>query len=100
LTGSVLAAIALVMPGIGPIVTAGPLAAEFGEAAGHIAGSLASVLRSAGLSQEQADALQREVANGSVLFGVHVAPADVERVREGLSAAGGTHLAVVTWPPA
>jgi len=99
LTGSVLAAIALVMPGIGPIVAAGPLAAEFGEAAGHIAGSLASVLRSAGLSQEQADALQREVANGSVLFGVHVAPADVEGVREGLSAAGGTHLAVVTWPP-
>ena len=100
LTGSVLAAIALVMPGIGPIVAAGPLAAEFGEAAGHIAGSLASVLRSAGLSQEQADALQREVANGAVLFGVHVAPADVDRVRESLSANGGTHLATVTWPPA
>ncbi len=42
LSGWVLAAIAVVMPGIGPIVAAGPLGAELGEAAGHAAGSLAS----------------------------------------------------------
>ena len=80
--GLVLAAIALVMPGIGPIVTAGPLAAELGEAAGHLAGSLASVLKSAGLPQERADALQREVARGAVLLGVHITPPDVDRVRD------------------
>ena len=90
-----LAAIALVMPGIGPIVTAGPLAAELGEAAGHLAGSLASVLKSAGLPQERADALQREVARGAVLLGVHVAPADVDRVRDSLSAAGATELETI-----
>ena len=97
LSGQVLAAIALVMPGIGPIVTAGPLAAELGEAAGHVAGSVASVLKSAGLSQERADALQREVAQGAVLIGVHVTPPDVDGVRDALSAAGATQSDVVTW---
>src|SRR4026209_3056848 len=37
LSGHVLAAIALVLPGIGPIVAAGPPAAELGEGAGHVA---------------------------------------------------------------
>ena len=91
------AAIAVVMPGIGPIVAAGPLAAELGEAAGHVAGSLVSVLKSAGLPQERAEALQREVARGAVLLGVHVAPQDVDRVRTRLSAAGATELEIVTW---
>jgi hypothetical protein len=49
LGGQVLAAIALVLPGIGPIVTAGPLSAGLGEAAGHVAGSMASVLAGAGV---------------------------------------------------
>ena len=97
LAGRVLAVIALVMPGIGPIVAAGPLAAELGEAAGHVAGSLASVLKSAGLPQERAEALQREVAQGAVLLGVHVVPPDVDRVRGSLSAGGATQLDVVTW---
>ena len=97
LGSQVLAAIALVMPGIGPIVAAGPLAAELGEAAGHMAGSLASVLKSAGLPQEPAEALQREVAQGAVLLGVHVAASDVERVGDRLSAAGATQLEMVTW---
>jgi len=93
-----LATVALVMPGIGPIVAAGPLAAELGEIAGHVAGSLASALTSAGLPHERADALQREVARGAVLLGVHVATADVGRVRESLSAAGATEIETLTWP--
>ena len=97
LGGVVLAAIALVMPGIGPIVAAGPLAAELGEAAGHLAGSLASVLTSAGMPHERAEALQREVARGAVLLGVHVTSADVDRVRDSLSSAGATELEMVTW---
>jgi hypothetical protein len=98
LGGRVLAAIALVMPGIGPIVAAGPLAAELGEAAGHAAGSLASVLKAAGLADDRADALQREVSEGAVLLGVHLAPADVDRASACLSAAGATQLELVTWP--
>jgi hypothetical protein len=97
LGGQVLAAIALVMPGIGPIVAAGPLAAELGEAAGHVAGSLASVLKAAGLPQERAEALQRGVMQGAVLLGVHVTLPDVDRVRDGLSASGATQLEMVPW---
>jgi hypothetical protein len=97
LGGQVLAAIALVMPGIGPIVAAGPLATELGEAAGHLAGGLASVLESAGLPEEAAEALQREVGEGAVLLGVHVAPSDMDAVRDRLSAAGATRLEMVTW---
>jgi len=98
LGGRVLAIAALVMAGIGPLVAAGPLAAELGEVAGHVAGSLASVLTSAGLSHERADALQRDVAGGAVLLGVHVAEADAVRVRESLSAAGATQIEMLTWP--
>ena len=98
LGGRVLATAALAMPGIGPIVAAGPLAAELGELAGHAAGSLASVLTSAGLAHDRAEALQRDVARGAVLLGVHVAPPDVDRVRDILSSAGATAIELVTWP--
>lgn len=98
LSGRVIAAIALVMPGIGPIVAAGPLAAELGAAAGHAAGSLASVLESAGVPQARAETLQREITQGAVLLGVHVAMPDVDRVRDSLSAAGATQLEMVVWP--
>src|SRR5688500_16139878 len=49
LSGHLLAAIALVMPGIGPIVADGPLAAGLGEAAGHLAGGISRTLEHAGL---------------------------------------------------
>jgi hypothetical protein len=98
LAGRVLAAVALVMPGIGPIVAAGPLAAEFGEAAGHAAGSLASVLTAAGVPPGRADVLQREIARGSVLLGVYVAPPDVDRVRESLAESGATQLETANLP--
>ena len=98
LGGRLLATVALAMPGIGPIVAAGPLAAELGEMAGHVAGSLAAVLASAGLPHERAEALQREVARGAVLLGVHIAAPDVARVRESLSVTGATEIELLTWP--
>ena len=98
LSGRVLATVALAMPGIGPIIAAGPLSDELGEIAGHVAGSLASVLTSAGLPHERAEALQHEVARGAVLLGVHVAAQDVARVRESLAATGASEIEIVTWP--
>ena len=95
--GRVLGTLAVFMPGIGPIVAAGPLAAELGEAAGHVAGGLASVLADAGVPQDRADSLQRQVAGGAILLGLHVAPPDVERVRERLTASGATQVNVATW---
>jgi len=98
LGGRALATVALVMPGIGPLVAAGPLAAELGELAGHVAGSLAAVLTSAGLPHERAETLQREVARGAVLLAVHIAAPDVAGVQESLSTAGATAIEIVAWP--
>jgi hypothetical protein len=97
LTGLVLAAIAIVLPGIGPIVTAGPLSAGLGEAAGHVAGGVASVLESAGVAKNRAEALEREVERGAVLLGVHAANGDVAAIREALSSAGATVVETANW---
>ena len=97
LSGQVLAAIALVMPGIGPIVAAGPLSAGLGEAAGHVAGGVASVLRNAGVSEARAQALQREVEAGAVLIGVHTSSADAVAVRDALAASGATDVQTANW---
>lgn len=96
LSGLVLAAIAFVLPGVGPIVAAGPLSAGLGEAAGHVAGGLASALADAGVDRARADALENEVERGAILIGVHVHD-DPERVRATLAASGGRDLHIVPW---
>ena len=85
LGGLVVAAMALVMPGIGPIVTAGPMSADLGEAAGHAAGGVASVLGQAGLPDTTAATSSDAVEQGSVLLGVHVTAGDRGR-RDGSAA--------------
>ena len=97
LGGHVLAAIALVMPGIGPIVTAGPLSAGLGEAAGHVAGSVASVLAGAGLPEARARALQEAVESGAVLLGVHASTADASSIRQVMVEAGARDIDVAQW---
>ena len=97
LGGLVLAAIAVVMPGIGPIVTAGPLSAGLGEAAGHVAGSIASVLKGAGLPDERAEELQKAVENGAILLGIHSDAVGVPAVREAVSFAGAREVHVANW---
>ena len=94
----VLAAIALVLPGIGPIVAAGPLSAGLGEAAGHVAGSMASVLTHAGIPEDRAEMLQREVERGAVLLGVHTDVGRAVAVHDALQSAGARELFVANWP--
>ena len=100
LGGQVLAAIALVMPGIGPIVAAGPLSAGLGEAAGHVAGGVAAVLSRAGVAADRAEALQRAVERGAVLLGVHATGADATAVRDALARSGATELETANWSDA
>lgn len=97
LSGQVLAAIALVMPGIGPIVAAGPLSAGLGEAAGHVAGGIASVLSGAGVPEARAEALQRAVEQGAVLLGVHVGADDTAVVSDALAKSGATVVETASW---
>ena len=98
LGGLVLAAMALVMPGIGPIVAAGPMSADLGEAAGHAAGGVASVLAKAGLAEDIAQTFQNEVEQGAVLIGVHVTSGDIGAVTEAVRASGATRTGSATWP--
>jgi hypothetical protein len=93
----VLAAIAIVMPGIGPIVAAGPLAAGLGEAAGHVAGGVSAALRGAGVEPERAEAIEQEVSGGAILLGVHARPGDVTAMRRALESAGGRVVAIANW---
>src|SRR6185295_8716013 len=97
LSGYLLAAIALVLPGIGPIVAAGPLAAGLGEAAGHAAGGVASALTGAGLAPERADALEKAVETGAILLGVHTVDSEVDSVRSILRGAGATQVETAQW---
>lgn len=98
LSGQVLAAIALVLPGIGPIVAAGPLSADLGEAAGHAAGGVASALKNAGVAEARAEALQDSVQRGAVLLGVHAGGGNVGAIVDALDTAGATTVEVANWP--
>ena len=97
LGGQILAAIAIVLPGIGPIVTAGPLSADLGEAVGHMAGGVAAVLRHAGLPEEQAGHWQTRIEHGDVLLGVHVRSGDVSVIRTALQDRGADAIQVAQW---
>jgi hypothetical protein len=92
-----LAAIALIVPGIGPIVADGPLAAGLGEAAGHVAGGLARTLERAGLDGKDADRWEKRVEAGAVLVGAHVAGETTADVRAVLARSGALDSAEVTW---
>jgi hypothetical protein len=97
LSGHVLAAIALVLPGIGPIVAWGPLAAGLGEAAGHVAGGVASILTRAGIDDDRAASMERAVERGAVLLGVHALHTDADRIRDVLSTSGATDVELANW---
>jgi hypothetical protein len=98
LGGQILAAIAIVMPGVGPIVAAGPLAAELGEAAGHAAGGVAAMLTDAGVSEPAATALADAVERGAILLGVHARVTPPDRIRVALERHGGRAAALAFWP--
>jgi hypothetical protein len=97
LSGHVLAAIALVMPGIGPIVADGPLSAGLGEAAGHLAGGVADTLEKAGLPAATARQWETRIAEGAFLVGAHVGELHVTGAREAMRQAGAREVEVGAW---
>ena len=97
LGGHLLAAIAMVMPGIGPIVADGPLAAGLGEAAGHLAGGITRTLEGAGLSSAEAEAWEADIHRGWFLIGAHVTDDAVEAARGVMTAAGAVRVAGGIW---
>jgi hypothetical protein len=98
LGGHLLAAIALVMPGIGPIVADGPLAAGLGEAAGHLAGGIVRTLQAAGLPEAEAEQWEQQIRAGAILVGAHVTPDQVDAARSVLERSRGREVTVGVWP--
>jgi hypothetical protein len=97
LSGHLLAAIALVVPGVGPIVADGPLAAGLGEAAGHVAGGIARTLRQAGLERAEADRWQTRIEEGAILVGAHVDEAGKAAARDIFSGHRASAVAEANW---
>jgi hypothetical protein len=93
----VLAAMALVMPGIGPIVADGPLAAGLGEAAGHLAGGIAKTLTRAGLDEDQASEWESRIERGAFLLGAHTDTRSTPSVREAMQRNGAARVTLGTW---
>jgi hypothetical protein len=98
LSAHLLSAIALVMPGIGPIVADGPLAAGLAEAAGHAAGGVARILERAGLDRDEANLWESRIESGALLVGAHVGPEQVAEVRDLLTEAEAERTRTVDWP--
>jgi hypothetical protein len=97
LSAHVLAAMAVVLPGIGPIVASGPLSAGLGEAAGHVAGDLSTILSRAGVDNDRANHFERAVKRGAVLIGAHVRGGNVAAICQALEQHGGTDVTVAEW---
>jgi hypothetical protein len=97
LSAHVLALVATVLPGVGPVLAGGPLAAELGEAAGHVAGGLVHTLVSAGVPEPQAESWLRSIEAGAIIVAVHVVDADEARTTECLRAERPVDHARGTW---
>ena len=97
LGGYVLAAMSIGVPGTVGLVAAGPLAAELGEAAGHIAGHLTATLNKAGLSDKDAIDWQLRIHSGAVLLGVHARAASAVAIESALRARGAERVISAQW---
>jgi hypothetical protein len=98
LSGHLIAAVALIVPGVGPIVADGPLAAGLGDAAGHLLGGLGRALEKAGMDPATAERWESRVRDGAVLVGAHISSEDPATARETLMANGASDVALCSWP--
>jgi hypothetical protein len=98
LSGYVLAAIAIGLPGTGAVVAAGPLAAELGEAAGQVAGDLKVTLIKAGLPASDADKWRAQIESGqAILLGAHVRRAEPRQVEAAMARHSAGRVISAQW---
>lgn len=93
----VIAAIGVVLPGVGSVVAAGPLAAAFGELAGHAGGGVAHVLARAGVDESRAARWEAEVRRGALLLGAHVRQGSAGEIAARLRASGARDVQMASW---
>lgn len=88
--GTLVALGALLIPGIGPIVAAGPLAvalgAGVGAAAGAVTGGITAGLVKTGISEEDAEYYAEGIRSGGTLVSIEVADDDADDARSVMEA--------------
>jgi hypothetical protein len=99
LFGLMVGAAAVLVPGVGPVVVAGPLAAALmagleGAIAGTALGGLAGALVGWGIPKDRALTYERHIQGGKFLVLVRGAPAAIARARELLAPHDAEHLDV------
>lgn len=85
---------ALAIPGVGPLVAAGPImAALSGAAAGAAVGGLAGTLIGLGIPEYEAKRYEGKIKDGNILLSVHASTGDeIDRAKEVLEDAGAEDI--------
>ena len=83
---------ALAIPGVGPLIAAGPvLAALSGAAAGAAVGGLTGALVGLGIPEVQAKAYEGKIRGGNILIAVHTESREVKNAAEDILKQAGAH---------
>ena len=85
---------ALAIPGVGPLIAAGPLlAALSGAAAGATVGGIAGALIGMGIPEVEAKRYENRIAEGNILISVHATTGDeVDSAKDILERAGAQEI--------
>jgi hypothetical protein len=93
LAGFLAGMVALAIPGVGPIIAAGPLAAGLmGAGIGAAAGGITGALRKHGIPEEQAGRYSAAVGRGGCMVVVHADEARVDRAVNILDREGAINI--------
>ena len=88
---------ALAIPGVGPLIAAGPLmAALSGAAAGAAVGGVAGGLIGLGIPEIEAKTYEGKVRGGNILIAVHTENSETEKSAKQLFESNGAHDVAVT----
>jgi hypothetical protein len=88
---------ALAIPGVGPLIAAGPLMATLsGAAAGAAVGGIAGGLIGMGVPEFEAKSYEGKIKSGNLLIAVHVEDGDIEKRAKQTLEANGAHDISVT----
>jgi len=83
---------ALAIPGVGPLIAAGPvMAALSGIAAGVTLGGVSGALVGMGISEGDAKGYETKLRSGSVLVAVHIESAEEQQLVRDILRRGGAH---------
>ncbi|HEX4340915.1 MAG TPA: DUF3341 domain-containing protein [Polyangiaceae bacterium] len=89
---------ALAIPGVGPLIAAGPLmAALSGSAAGAAVGGLTGALVGLGIPEIEAKRYEGKIAGGNILVAVHTENGDQQKVaKDALEKAGAEDISATS----